>query len=153
MPTLSRISCLGGIVGFRCFQHWIPWIHFIIVMFENNKWCLLNVFAKNYFEICSGEVRKLEISYIKKKYLVYSLCICSLRCIKLYRFIYNIFSWAVNYLIPTNGEIYIFSKWLIINIQWGPLTSCSILDVLMKGIGIYWNSNYAWELLQLLFFF
>ena len=47
---------------FICLQHWIPWINFNIVTFENNKLCLLNVFfAENDFTICPGELLKLEI--------------------------------------------------------------------------------------------
>jgi len=46
VPKLSFTHACGG-SGFRCFQHWIPWIHFIIVCL--NKLCLQNVFAKNYF--------------------------------------------------------------------------------------------------------
>jgi len=48
MSTLCGISCLGWVVGFRCFQHWIPWIHYIIVCLRINYACkmfLLKLFC------------------------------------------------------------------------------------------------------------
>ena len=32
---------------FRCLQYWIPWIHFIFVMFENNTFKFATCFDKN----------------------------------------------------------------------------------------------------------
>ena len=45
--------------GFRCFQHWIPWIHFIIVCLRINYAC--KMFLLKIILQCSGRLRKLEI--------------------------------------------------------------------------------------------
>ena len=69
---------------FRCFQHGIPWIHFIIVMFEGEKIMFAKCFARiilqyvpegsgswkyiHYFPVAKGE-GKMQITYVNRNYI------------------------------------------------------------------------------------
>ena len=70
-PKLSVTHACGR-SGFRCFQHWIPWIHFIIVMFENNKLGLQNVllmgggnnYSSGLFQLLPGVYCDWKLSWL-----------------------------------------------------------------------------------------